>query len=387
MTPSRKKVLIVASWYPRPASPVSGIFVQDQAHALSGEFDVAVISIVPIGVVLSELPHRRHRSANGEKVSARVRRRTAVVPAPVFAGSYYSRACVHAVERSFRQLAESWGTPDIIHAHVTIPGGWAAVHLGDRYGIPVVVTEHSSQFSMHLKTQVDRLCARHTLIRADRVLAVSPMLADRIREFEPQTALGVLGNLIKTDFFVPDPSVQQCDRTRFLSVALLKKQKGIEYLLTAARLLRDRGVDFELVVGGDGPERPQLERLCEILGLADRCTFTGLLNPEGVRALMQASDAFVMPSMYESFGIVLGEAMACGKPVVATRCGGPEYVVTPETGYLVERADPEALAHAMQRMVESRTFDANRVRASIVSRFGPKTFVRRISAVYEDVLG
>jgi glycosyltransferase involved in cell wall biosynthesis len=161
----------------------------------------------------------------------------------------------------------------------------------------------------------------------------------------------------------------------------------MNYLLQAAQLLVERGAaSFELAIGGDGPERVQLERMTRELGLADRCRFLGLLTPVAVRERIQQSDVMVMPSLHETFCLVLGEAMACGKPVIATRCGGPEFVVTPETGILVEAANSEELANAMHGFIAGKAnFDSQQVRQSVVERFGEAAFLRHISVVYEQV--
>ena len=101
---------------------------------------------------------------------------------------------------------------------------------------------------------------------------------------------------------------------------------------------------------------------------------------------MQNCDVFVLSSLHETFGVVVGEAMACGKPVISTRCGGPEFVVNEETGVLVDVAKPQALADAMADFISDRvSFDPQAVRTSVVNRFSPEVFVRNVSAVYEQL--
>jgi len=93
-----------------------------------------------------------------------------------------------------------------------------------------------------------------------------------------------------------------------------------------------------------------------------------------------------LPSLGETFGIALGEAMACGKPVVATRCGGPQFIVTPETGLLVDVADPTALAGAMDRFLsEQISSDPTVIRQSIQSRFGEEAFLDNLSSIYDQI--
>jgi glycosyltransferase involved in cell wall biosynthesis len=385
----KRKILILASWYPSAASPVGGIFIHDQAVALSREYDVAVLA--PRLVGWREIFKKKIRAAPGFEQTAGlpVYGDQVFSPVPGALARAYPR-WVRAARRGFVQSLKFWGKPDLIHAHVVLPGGWAAVKLGRQYAIPVVLTEHSSPFSIHLKTEYQRRWVRDTLAQANHIVAVSPALAKTIRDFHDGIEIDIVGNLIKTQFFVPAASSENASslsQIRFLSIALLTKQKGMSHLLQAARLLVQRGVSsFELVIGGDGPERAELERMVKLLDLSNHCRFLGLLAPQEVRHWMQHSDVLVMPSLHETFCIVLGEAMSCGKPVIATRCGGPEFVVAPETGILVEVANVEALANAMHDFILRKAkFDPARVRQSVIARFGEEAFLRQISAIYARV--
>jgi glycosyltransferase involved in cell wall biosynthesis len=144
---------------------------------------------------------------------------------------------------------------------------------------------------------------------------------------------------------------------------------------------------FELVIGGDGNELPKLKETAMRLGLSSRCRFLGMLTRVQVREALRSADVFVLPSLGETFGIVLGEAMACGKPVISTRCGGPEFVVTQETGLLVEPADPQGLADAMGEFMSGRVqFDPATIRRSISRRFGEEAFLASINDIYRGIV-
>jgi glycosyltransferase involved in cell wall biosynthesis len=112
-----------------------------------------------------------------------------------------------------------------------------------------------------------------------------------------------------------------------------------------------------------------------------------MLSRDGVRAQMEACDVFVLPSLGETFSVALAEAMACGRPVIATRCGGPEWIVTPDTGILVRCAAAADLAGAMAACLwQPRRFDPITIRGRVCERFGEKAFLEKIRAVYEEVI-
>jgi len=385
----RKKLLFVPSWYPNPEDPISGVFIQEQAVALSKQYDVAVL--------IPEMAAWRNvfNKAAGDKSIKKIQEGLPVYceyALPLIPHGPESIAWDtfrRAAHKGFRRVVKQWGRPDLIHAHVVLQGGWSALKVAQRYGIPIVLTEHSSPFSMHLDTEMSRRLVRETLNNVDRVIAISPALAKELLGFQPGLHVDIIGESVRTDFFVPANGIHQEKRIgkRFFVVARLAQQKGLDNLIEAVHLLRQKGLNsFELVIGGDGPDRQKLEQLVMTLDVAEYCQFLGALSRDQVRERMQNCDVFVLPSLHESFGVVLGEAMACGKPVIATRCGGPEFVVNKETGVLVDVAKPRAVADAMADFINDRiSFNPQAVRNSVVNRFSPEAFVRNVSAVYKQL--
>lgn len=383
----KRKILIVTSWYPSDRSPLNGIFVQEQAQILSRIYDVAVL--VPELVGWRELfrGDEGSKSRTQNQAGLLVKQVRTQIPVPLSPLAHFGY--LRAAGKGLRSLLMDWGKPDLIHAHVVLPAGWAAVNLGRQHHIPMILTEHSGPFSMHLSNFYKRMLVRKTLTEADSIIAVSPALAGQILSFHRQVEVNVIGNLVRSEFFVPPTrGAGLSNRTkRFLCIALLSEQKGLDYLLKASQILSQRGFkSFEIIIGGDGSARAKLEQMAKLLGIEQYCRFLGMLDRNEVKRWMQHCDVFVLPSLHETFGIVLAEAMACGKPVIATRCGGPEFVVTEETGILVDVANPLALADAMTAFMENRLmFDSEAVRESVVRRFGEKAFLANISEQYERV--
>ena len=382
-----KKILILASWYPENASKLNGIFIQDQAEVLSQAYDVCVLAARIVGCRGWKRVFLRQQSVGGQDKIAVHRQPALALPMAFF--HLWRWLCEYSAKRIFIRILAEWGKPHIIHAHAVLPGGWLAVRLGQQYSIPVVLTEHTGPFSLHLRSRSHKRLVRGILNKAKKLVAVSPALAEQMRSFNPEADVSVVGNVIRTDFFVPNSAgKQKLDQAkRFLCVALLNEGKGIHYLLQAMKLLAERGVNsFEVFIGGDGPARPKLVQLAVALGVSGKCQFLGMLERDQVRHWMQTCDVFVLPSLAETFGVVLGEAMACGKPVIATRCGGPEFLVTRETGLLVEPGNDVALADAMEKFISGeRSFDSGKVRGEVVRRFGEKAFLDNINAIYQHI--
>jgi glycosyltransferase involved in cell wall biosynthesis len=251
---------------------------------------------------------------------------------------------------SFERYVNAYGLPDVVHAHGILYGGYLAVHIGKRWQIPTVLTEHSSALMSGALRPDQRKIVRHTLHNTDKILAVGPALAQTLNQYCPECAIEVLGNIVDTEFFIPGDDEMPFESFIFASVAILELRKGFDILIRAFALaFRDEPV--RLRIGGSGSQRHSLEVLALDSGIADQVDFLGTLSREEVRTLLRRSNVLVSSSHHETFGVTLIEAMALGKPVVATRSGGPEAIINATNGLLAPAGDIEALAAAMQQMV------------------------------------
>ena len=176
--------------------------------------------------------------------------------------------------------------------------------------------------------------------------------------------------------FTPSPK-QHRDVIRFICVSRLIPQKGVNRSIEAFAALKDHSEPTSLTIVGDGPERDNLERLAQRLGLADRVHFTGPLSPEETRREMQDSDIFLQHSLTghegweEGFGVSITEASACGLPVVVTDCGGiVDQVIDRENGFVLRQNDVKGFSQAMRRLAADRDLrreigESGRLRASM----------------------
>lgn len=171
---------------------------------------------------------------------------------------------------------------------------------------------------------------------------------------------------------------------------LVEPKKGLSVLLQAlAEIRRREGAPLcQILIVGDGPARDMLQTMSERMGISPWVVLAGCRRD--IPRVLPLLHGFVMPSLYEGFGIAILEAMASGKPVVATAVGGiPEFVKHGETGLLVEPGDPSALAEAMMRLLterESALRMGSRGRDFVRAHFGIATVVRRHEQVYETCL-
>jgi colanic acid/amylovoran biosynthesis glycosyltransferase len=162
--------------------------------------------------------------------------------------------------------------------------------------------------------------------------------------------------------FLAAGSVPVPDRPRLVTVGRLAEQKGQLLLVEAAARLKDRCPDFELVIVGDGPLRDELERAIDRSDLRDRVRITGFLDNHGVRRELEAARALVLPSFAEGLPVVIMEAMALGRPVIATSIAGiPELVEPGRSGWLVPAGAVAPLVEAMAEALAADPAELDRM--------------------------
>ena len=384
------RILIIPSWFPSDGSRIVGSFVLDQAIALSSAVDVA--ALVPD--VHSPRPGRGSLRASTRLVEhmsgVAVFRQTSIniLPRTRMGKSHGGR---RAARLGYEWITHAWAVPDVIHAHTVYPAGHLAVALGRQHDVPVVLTEHSGPFAMHLEHRWKREIVESVLKNVNLTLAVSPSLKKEIIDFYGEARIEVVGNVICDRFFDLAESRPDLggELFTFACVAGLEARKGVDVLVRAAADLKRRLTHpFRVVILGDGPERRRLEGLSRDLGTEDVIAFVGARNREVVRDTFHRSHSFVLPSLAESFSVATAEAMSCGLPVVATKCGGPEWFVGPDTGILVDVGSPEALADGMAEVVTTYgRFDRKRIRQSVTDRFGEDALRAQLLHVYSRVTG
>jgi glycosyltransferase involved in cell wall biosynthesis len=249
---------------------------------------------------------------------------------------------------------------DVVHAHWLLPNGWAASSVATRAQTPVVVTLHGTDVAMAERHRVLARIARRTFSRVAGVTATSDDLRRRAVRLgaDPQNTITTyLG--VNTELFAPRPvdlELRQLLGPRdadflVVSVGRLARVKGFEYLIEAVSRLE--GVTLAIV--GDGELRPELEQLAA--ASSAHVVLTGRMSHERVADALAAADVVVVPSVVDNRGRVDSttstalEALASGRPLIATMVGGiPEVVRDGENGLLVPQKDPAALAAAIERL-------------------------------------
>ena len=276
----------------------------------------------------------------------------------------------------------------MIHAHCTSYGGCLAYYISKRYGIPYLITEHASTMVLvkHSRSQLKFM--RDVIQGSSFNLAVSKGFSDLLNsKFDPNNRFEYLPNVLPRSFELrADIEMPESTSFKFLHVSLLTKNKGVDVLIRAfaKEFLGQPLVILE--IGGDGAEREALERLARSLGVGSQIRFIGMLDRQKVLKRMLGCNAYVLSSHFETFGVVLIEALSLGKPVIATRCCGPESIVNSHNGLLVDEGSVSEMGEALKSIFENYSYyDPDAIRADCINEFGTRIFLKKIVGLYEHV--
>ncbi len=378
-------ILVIPTAYPSKQRPVSGVFYQEQVEALRrAGHQVGVITAPRIietwGMMkdTKRLPPLMTAEASNEY-------RLHHGWFPRIFPLITARLHKNAIEKAFQQYCEAQGQPDIIHAHNVFYSGYMASVIRNRHHIPAVITEHSSNFMRgRVFLPAQHHVAKQSFQGVDKTLAVGQSLVKKLEELY-HIKVESLHNVVNTDFFFPSP-VPDSANFQFALVAHLRPLKCVDNLIQAFVQAFPDAEDCILKIGGAGQELDNLKALVQHLNCEDRVQFLGRLNREEVRDLFQQSQVIVSSSETETFGITLIEAMSCGKPVIATRSGGPEGFVTRETGILVSVNDVDALANALMTMRENyQNYNSETIRQYCENNFSEAAIVSRLETIYRSI--
>lgn len=385
-------VLIIPSWYPETPEDVDGIFFRLQAQALQR-------SGLKIGVTAPVFRSMRGKPASVVNGGYGIRSYTEEnIPTYVYKSMYFfprlpyldRHRWVGAGWKLFKRYVRDHGTPDIIHAHSMNHAGILAQQIHEKTGIPFVLTEHSSTYARKLIRNWQRPAMLQSAQQCSARIAVSKDFCRLLETEYGGLDWQYIPNSLSPAFIRPVDLANKpknADFT-FCSVAHLNYNKGFDILLPAFAEALKTYPDLKLKIGGTGLIASQLHNLAAELGLENSVEFLGGLQNDQVLDLMFRSDAFVLASRNETFGVVFIEALSQGLPVAATRCGGPQTIINENNGILVPVGDVQALAGALVSLYENRgRYDAQTLRADCLSEFGEEAVVRQITAVYKTILG
>lgn len=382
-------ILIFARGYPSITNGYNGVFEYDQAKALNKSKCKVVFACFNFGsIAMLKKCGVDHFIKDGIEIYSM----NIPFANPPHRLMYYIGRLL--INMFYKRIEKDHGIPDVIHAHF-FSIGEIVIHLKKNVDTKFVLTEHSSSLLKDKKKMPNWLVkyAPLTYKSYNRIITVSPHLAKKINDnFGIETSC--VPNIYDESIFKISSNNHKNNVFRFVFVGNLIKNKNPVFCIKAFykafsrnNFLTKKREKICLSLVGDGPERAECQKVLNEYNLEDNIELTGKISREEIASIMNESRCFVLPSKSETFGVSYIEAMACGLPVIATNCGGPESFVDNTNGCLIPIDDEEALISSFKYMLVSiNNFNNYRISCNIFKKYSSERVAERIIQIYEEII-
>lgn len=382
------KILVLTDMFPSKENPVLGIFVHGLSEVIARKNQVVVIH----PQIWNPLNVKSYRTDNHSPCTNDIKVYRPRLFVPPKGDRLFFRAIVFFFSALFLiiKLRKQFNF-DIIHAHMACPAGFAAVLLGRVFKKPVIVTAHGSDIHSFPKRFFLRHLIFFTLNKANKVVTVSNSLKELVLKMGiSQKKLSVIRNGVLPEKFFQFDKIKAREKLNLstnkkiiLFIGNLIPIKGIDILLHSFSKIGERN-HIGLIIIGNGASERELMNLTKELRIESHVSFAGIKNHDEIPLWLNACDVFCLPSYIEGFPAVVVEAIACGRPVVATNVGGISEVITNESfGILVEPGNKEELALALSNALEKK-WDYQAI-AAYGKRFSWDTIAEEYIKLYKSL--
>ena len=382
------RLLIIPSWYPSKGNPVNGIFFREQALALSKSgHHVTVIDVTF---------HGRNDFFRKDNFRFFYKNDEGIHTYSYKMPSFYIFSRISFVFillykfllfRVFKKIIKKGINFDVIHAHSFFPAGFCACDISKKYNIPLVVTEHNTDVLEKRLSKYYQNRLQKTIENCHKFLCVSEALRLSVLEqVKMEHKLLVVPNMFSSDFIYLDRGKNISNNFTFLSIGFFNERKRHDYAISCfEEAFRDiPNVRFEIIGKGELYDMCQKQILEN--DLQGKVQLFDLLPRKELVKKMQECDIFVLASTFENFGVVYVEAMACGKPVIATKNGGAESIVNETNGILIEKDNKEQLVEAFRYMYHNvHKYDSKKIAEDCYAKYSEEAVVKQLSTVYFEI--
>ena len=382
MDDARRHIIFLARWYPHRYDPMFGLFVQRHAEAAALYNDVSVVY-----VHADDNACKKYEIVKDTADTDAIHRVSTI--RVYYRKSWSKTVSLFRFFRANRLALKQLPKPDIIHVHVLTRLGIIALWHKTIHGTPYIITEHWSRylpgndFSGFFRKKLTKTVVKH----AAAVTTVTDILAKAMQSHRLRNNNYLtVPNVVDINAFKPMP--HHNDVPKIVHVSCFEnKSKNITGLIDALQILEDRNVAFQFVFIGDGIDFVMIKDYVKKLKHQENIRFTGVLEGQDYIGELASNDFLVLSSNYETQGVVLLEAFACGIPVVSTNVGGIPEIVNESNGILVPPQEPQKLADAMQTMVQTyQNYDVNTLRDSVIKKFSNETVGKLLNSLYSNTI-
>ncbi len=416
MSISKKKNLLIIAYaadYPTKDRPTAGLFIKEFVDHLGQSYNCKLMLVkrkfIGIGMrsqinyflnTLKKLFNRALLEKTGRNPGSFKSSEESVLPVnyPVF--TIHGKPLhifngLSSVWSARRVLAESGFKPDLIQTFKSFPPAYIGWKLKQKYQVPVVNMEYQGPFSSYAEEPYCMKRALSAIGNIDRTI-YTKFQTGVIRSYGiPADRLGHGHFGINTDRFGFDEQTYlkrkseiTKKRAKLLVIGRVDEEKGFKYLINSTSILVKEYPEIQLsIVGPKGNCFEWAMNKIKLLHIEKNVRYLGVVQRDDLPKVINEHDILVIASLIETLGLTMLEAFSCGKPVVATRCGGPEEFINENIGILVPVRDSSALAHGIRQAIRNyHNYDPKVIREYALKNYGYGVVTKRFQRLYDELL-
>lgn len=383
---SRKKILWLCSWYPNKIEPFNGDFIQRHAAAAALYNDIYVIHVAGDASARTTVTEHVINQSGGLTEHIIYYKRSAS-----FWGKLKSHLRWLALSKqAIRRYIIEIGKPDLVHVHVPVKAGIAGLWINRNYKIPYAITEHWGIYNnveihnYESKSATFKKYSEKIFDKAAAFISVSSFLAEGVNRLVTKKEYEIVPNVVDTSLFYykEKPPSPFC----FIHVSNMVPLKNANGILKAFKLLLQQQKNVRMVMIGDTDDF--IRNFAKKLELPEtHLFFRGEISYEQVARAMQEADCLILFSNIENSPCVIGEALCCGLPVIATAVGGIPELISENNALLVEAKDEPALAAAFQKMMNNyAAYNRKKIAEDAIGKFSYPVIGKKLDMIYSSIL-
>lgn len=374
------KVLVVPTWYPSGEDKLMGIYHKEFTRALNKngvKADMVYIDRQRLSKPLEYLKMSKKIVKKEENYTVYIYRMLNLRP---ISFDLQMKSYVHKFKKALKEYIKVNGKPDLIHAMVSVPAGYAAIKAAKSAGIPVVVTEHGGDLERLYRDKPWKKYGSYVLEHAT-MSTVSNYMKKIVEKYKEECY--VIPNQVDTKIFKNDKKRVLGDELNLLSVCALREGKRLDVAFEAIRELIDEGMKIHYKIIGDGFYEDIYKASAKENGVEEYVEFLGRKEKSELPKYLLEADALLISSELESFAIPAIEAQASGLPVITTDCLGPTEFIDRRSGAIAKVNDAEDLARAIKEVVECYPRYYKKYMESVAEKFSEENVVKMAKEVYK----
>lgn len=377
------KILIIPSWYPNSNNPVWGNYFIKQAEALNNYVDVSFLTINRIGIKeLGELFKAKKQDGYSDKKYCFKFYQKSILNIRTISLEWSYKRYQKAAYNAYKKFVKKTGKPDIILVESVLPAGLAALYISKKENIPYIIHHHSHDV---LSNEKYMPYSKLIIENSKSCMAVSEEIKEEVEKLGNKCI--IMPNYIDTKRF--DIKSRKNKKFTLINICNFYKVKALEILLQALSkvVYEDNIRDIKLNIVGTGDYESYYKDICNNLKLNKYVEFMGYISNNEIPKIISSSDALCVSSRKETFCIPIVEAFASGKPVISTKCGGPNKLVNKNRGIKVSIDDVEEYRKAIINMKKNHeNYDSKELKKYAYDNFDKEVICKKIIKICEKVI-